>query len=162
MIYAFALIAAVSFASGFGLSHQIDKAQIQYMQDGIAAQNMEATLTLKALTEQADKEHQKALNATQQLEAANVSTINAINSQRDNFKSKRLYDTHRARSDRTAAKASDTSAITDTSTNDGQLSDQITEFLKSEAYRADEVSAYATLCKNYISTLRDLDYVKLE
>ena len=76
MLYAFALIAAVSFASGFGLSHKIDKAQIQHIQDGIAAQNMEATLALKSLTEQ--------------------------------------------------------------------------------------VSAYATLCKNYIDTLRELDYVKRE
>ena len=162
MLYAFVLIAAVSFASGFGLSHQIDKAQIQHISDGIAAQNMEATLTLKALTDQADKEHEKAINANKQLEDANVSTINAINSHRDSFKSKRLYDTHRARSSCATAKPSDTTSTVNTTTDDGQLSDQITEFLKSEAYRADEVSAYATLCKNYISTLRDLNYVKLE
>jgi hypothetical protein len=132
------------------------------MSDGIAAQNMEATLTLKSLTEQADKEHEKALNVTQQLEAANVSTINAINSQRDNFKSKRLYDTGWARSGCASTKPSNPSVTTNTTTDDGQLSEQLAQFLKSEAFRADQVSAYATLCKNYIDTLRELDYAKLE
>ncbi len=123
---------------------------------------MEASLTLKALTEQADKDKAIALNANKQLEAANVSTINAINSQRDAFKSKRMYDTHRTSSNCTAAKPSDSSVTINTTADDGQLSDKLTEFLKSEAYRADKISAYATLCKNYIDTLRDLDYVKLE
>jgi len=150
MMYIFALIAAVSFATGFGISHQISKAEIQHMSDGIAAQNMEAKLTLQILTEQADKEHEKALNANKQLEDANASTINAINSQRDAFKSQRLYDTRRSSGNCTAAKAGDTNAITNTTTNDGQLSNELTEFLKSEAYRADEISAYATLCNNFI------------
>jgi type IV secretory pathway VirJ component len=150
MPYIFAIITAVSFASGFGVSYQISKAEIQRMTDGIAAQNIEATLTLKALTEQADKEHEKALNVTQQLEAANVSTINAINSQRDAFRSKRLYDTHRSRSSCTAKKPSDSSVTINAAADDGRLSDKLTEFLKSEAYRADEVSAYALLCNQFI------------
>jgi len=162
MSYIFAIIAAASFATGYGLSHQISKAQIQHMSDAMAAQNMEATLALKSLTEQADKNKAAAINATQQLEAANVSTINAINSQRDNFKFKRLYDTNRARSSCATAKPSNPSVTTNTATDDGELSEQLAQFLKSEAYRADQVSAYATLCKNYISTLKELSYVKLE
>ena len=143
MLYIFALIAAVSFATGFGISHQISKAEIQHMSDGIAAQNMEAKLTLQILTEQAD-------NAKKQLEAANDSAIKAINSQRDDFKSKRMYDTHRKSSNCTAA---NTASTTDSSATDGQLSSQLAEFLKSEAYRADEVSAYATLCNDFIRGL---------
>ena len=138
------------FATGFGISHQISKAQIQHMSDGIAAQNMEAKLTLQILTEQADKEHEKALNANKQLEDANVSTINAINSQRDAFRSKRLYDTHRASNNCTTTKAGDTSVTTNTAPVDGELSNELTEFLKSEAYRADEISAYAVLCKSFV------------
>lgn len=153
MLYIFALIAAVSFATGFGISHQISKAEIQHMSDGIAAQNMEASLTLKALTEQADKDKAAALNVTQQLEAANVSTINAINSQRDAFRSKRLYDTNRARSNCTAKKLSDSSVTINTTADDGQLSTELTEFLKSEAYRSDEISAYATLCSKFIRVI---------
>jgi len=151
MMYIFALIAAISFATGFGISHQISKAEIQHMSDGIAAQNMEAKLTLQILTEQADKEHEKALNANKQLEDANVSTINAINSQRDAFRSKRMYDTHRSSGSCAAAKDSNsTNTANTTAEYASELSNELTEFLKSEAYRADEISAYATLCNNFI------------
>ena len=151
MPYIFAIIAATSFATGYGICYQISKAEIQHMADGIAAQNMEAKLTLQILTEQADKEHEKALNANKQLEDANVSTINTINSQRDAFRSKRLYDTHRKSSNCTAAKAGDTSVTTNATTEYApELSTELTEFLKSEAYRADEISAYAVLCSQFI------------
>jgi hypothetical protein len=162
MPYIFAIIAAASFATGYGLSSVLSRAEIQHMSDGIAAQNREAELTLQTLTEQADKDKAAAINANKQLEAANVSTINAINSQRDNFKFKRLYDTNRARSSCATARPSDSPVTTNTPTDDGQLSNELTEFLKSEAYRADEIAAYATLCKNYISTLKELSYAKLE
>ena len=140
MPYILAAIAISAFLAGFGVSHQIDKAEIQHMSDGIAAQNLEAKLTLQILTEQAD-------NAKKQLEAANDSAIKAINSQRDDFKSKRMYDTHRKSINCTAT---NTASTTDTSATDGQLSDQLTEFLKSEAYRADEISNYASLCSQFI------------
>ena len=143
MLYIFAAIAISAFLAGFGVSHQIDKAEIQHMSDGITAQNLEAKLTLQILTEQAD-------NAKKQLEAANDSAIKAINSQRDDFKSKRMYDTHRKSSNCTAT---NTASTTDTSATDGQLSDQLTEFLKSEAYRADEISNYASLCSQFIKGL---------
>jgi len=163
MPYIFAIIAALSFAAGGVVTYQFVKSDMQHMSDGIAAQNMEETLTFKLLTEQADKEHERALNVTKQLEDANVSTINTINNLRDSFKSKRLLDTHRARSSCTSATSVNSSITTNTTTtNDGELSNELTEFLKSEAYRADQVSAYATLCKNYIDKLRELDYVKLE
>ena len=152
MMYIFAAIAISAFLTGFGVSHQIDKAEIQHMSDGIAAQNLEAKLTLQILTEQAD-------NAKKQLEAANDSAIKAINSQRDDFKSKRMYDTHRKSS---SCASSNTPSTANPAPDDGELSAEYTAFLKSEAYRADEISAYATLCKNYINTLRELDYVKLE
>ena len=140
MPYILAAIAISAFLAGFGVSHQIDKAEIQHMSDGIAAQNLEAKLTLQILTEQAD-------NAKKQLEAANDSAIKTINSQRDDFKSKRMYDTHRKSINCTAT---NTASTTDTSATDGQLSDQLTEFLKSEAYRADEISNYASLCSQFI------------
>ena len=140
MPYILAAIAISAFLAGFGVSHQIDKAEIQHMSDGIAAQNLEAKLTLQILTEQAD-------NAKKQLEAANDSAIKTINSQRDDFKSKRMYDTHWKSSNCTST---NTASTTDTSATDGELSDQLTEFLKSEAYRADEISNYASLCSQFI------------
>ena len=150
MPYIWAGLLLIGFSSGFGVATAISHNKIQRMSDGIAAQNREAELTLQILTEQADKEHEKALNANKQLEDANVSTINAINSQRDAFRSKRLYDTHRASSNCTSAKTTNTGEPIDAASEDRGLSAELTEFLKSEAYRADEISAYAVLCSQFI------------
>jgi hypothetical protein len=150
MPYIFAIIAAVSFASGFGVSYQISKAEIQHMSDGIAAQNKEAELTLATLTLTANRAHESALNANKQMEDANVSAINAINSQHDAFKSQRMYDTHRARHSCAPTSIVNTTSTTQPVTDNGELSIQLTEFLKSEAYRADEISNYATLCNQFI------------
>lgn len=140
MPYIFALIAAVSFSSGFGVSYQISKAEIQHMSDGIAAQNREAEIQYANLAEQANK-------VNKQLEDANAATIKTITNQRDAFKPKRMYDTHWKSSNCTAA---NTSSAVNPAADDGQLSDQLTGFLKSEAYRADEISAYALLCAQFI------------
>jgi len=150
MTYIFAAIALSAFLAGFGIAHQIDKAEIQEMSNGIDALHREAEATIATLTEQADKEHEKALNANKQLEDANVSTINAINSQRDDFKSKRMYDTHRKSSNCPPTAGSNTTSTTSTAEYAPELSNELTEFLKAEAYRADEISAYAVLCKSFV------------
>jgi hypothetical protein len=142
----------IGFSSGFGLSSAMSHNKIQRMSDGIAAQNREAELTLATLTEKADKAYRDALKAKQDLEDANVSTINAINSQRDAFKPVRLYDNGRKSSSCPSTQSSNTSTATNTS-DDGRLSEELTEFLKSEAYRADQVSAYANLCQKFIKGL---------
>jgi hypothetical protein len=142
----------IGFSSGFGLSSAMSHNKIQRMSDGIAAQNREAELTLATLTEKADKAYRDALKAKQDLEDANVSTINAINSQRDAFKPVRMYDNGRKSSSCPSTQSSNTSTATNTS-DDGRLSEELTEFLKSEAYRADQVSAYANLCQKFIKGL---------
>ena len=151
MMYIFAAIAISAFLAGFGISHQIDKAEILKMSNGIDVLHREAEATIAVLTAQAETEHEKALNANKQLEDANVSTIKAINSQRDAFKSQRLYDTHRKSSSCATAKDSNPTNATNAATEYApELSNELTEFLKSEAFRADEISAYATLCKQFV------------
>jgi len=151
MPYIFALIAAVSFASGFGVSYQISKAEIQEMSNGIDALHREAEATIATLTAQADNAHANALNANKQLEDANVSAINAINSQHDAFKSVRMYDTNRKGSSCTPTKGDNTAGAANTATQYApELSTELTEFLKSESYRADEISNYAILCKQFV------------
>jgi len=151
MPYTLAAIAISAFLAGFGVSHQIDKAEIQHMSDGIAAQNLEAELTLATLTQTADNARKTALNANKQLEDANVSAIKAINSQHDAFKSQRMYDTHRKSNSCTSSTGTNTAGAANTATQYApELSTELTEFLKSEAYRADEISNYAILCKQFV------------
>ena len=153
MPYIWVALLTVGFASGYGLSSALSHAEIQHLSDGIAAQNREAELQLATLTEKADKAYRDALKAKQDLEDANVSTINAINSQRDAFKPVRLYDNGRKSSSCPSTKSGNTNTATNTS-DDGRLSEELTEFLKSEAYRADQVSAYAMICQKFIKGLK--------
>lgn len=122
------------------------------MADSIATQNQEAEALLATLTEEAKKANAKALQLNKDLEDANVSAINALNSQRDSFKSVRMYDNGRKSSRCTTAKVGDSTGSVDPS-DDGRLSEEFSTFLKSEAYRADQVSAYAQLCQKFIQGL---------
>jgi hypothetical protein len=149
MPYIWVALLVVGFSSGYGLSSALSHAEIQHLSDGIAAQNREAELQLATLTEKADKAYRDALKAKQDLEDANVSTINAINSQRDAFKPVRMYDNSRKSSSCPSTKSGNPNTSTSAS-DDGRLSEDLTEFLKSEAYRADQVSAYAILCKKFV------------
>jgi hypothetical protein len=151
MPYIWVALLAVVFASGYGLSSALSHAEIQHMSDGIATQNKEAELTLATLTQAADNARANALNANKQLEDANVSAINAINSQRDSFKSQRMYDTHREGNSCTTTAGANTTGTTNSTTQYApELSTELTEFLKSESYRADQIAQYAIICQKFV------------
>jgi hypothetical protein len=150
MPYLFVGIIVASFASGYGLSSAVNKAELIKMHFSISAMNREAELQLATLTEEADRAHTEALKLNKELEDANVSTINAINSQRDAFKSVRMYDNSRKSSSCTATKGNNTNTTTSPAEDRYELSDELTNFLKSEAYRADQIAAYAALCQKFV------------
>ena len=155
MPYLFVGIIIASFASGYGLSAALNKAELIKMHISIDAMNREAEWTLAALTKEADKAHEEALKLNKELEDANVSAINAINSQHDAFKSVRMYDNSRKGSGCTKAKDRDSSTVVSTDEDRTELSDELTGFLKSEAYRADQIASYAIMCQKFIYTLRN-------
>ena len=153
MPYIFVAMLIAGFVSGYGVCYQVSKSEIQSMSDGIAAQNREAELQLATLTEQADRAHTEALKANKELDDANATAIKIINTQRDNLKSMRMYDNGRKSSGCTVSPNTNTSIVNDSSANDGQLSNELAEFLKSEAFRADEISNYAMICQKFIKGL---------
>ena len=150
MPYIWLGIIVASFASGYGVSSALSRAEIKEMSNSIDAMNQEAEWTLAALTKEADKAHEEALKLNKELEDANVSAINAINSQHDSFKSVRMYDNSRKGGSCTATKDSNSSAVVSTDEDRTELSDELTGFLKSEAYRADQIAAYAALCQKFV------------
>ena len=150
MPYIWLGIIVASFASGYGVSSALSRAEIKEMSDSIDAMNREAEWTLAALTKEADTAHEEALKLNKELEDANVSAINAINSQHDSFKSVRMYDNSRKSSSCTATKGDNTSSIAGAAEDRHELSDELTSFLKSEAYRADKIAAYAALCQKFV------------
>ena len=150
MPYLFIGIIIASFASGYGFAYKVSQAEIRQMSDSIDAMNREADIQLATLTREADKAHEEALKLNKELEDANVSAINAINSQYDAFKSVRMYDNSRKSSSCTATKDSDSNSTAGADEDRHELSDELTSFLKSEAYRADQIAQYAILCQKFV------------
>lgn len=152
MPYLFVAIIIASFASGYGFAYKLSRLEINEMADSIATQNEEAEALLATLTEEAKKANAKALQLNKELEDANESAIKAINTQRDDFSHQLMYDNGRKSSRCTTAKVGDSTGSVEPS-DDGRLSEEFSTFLKSEAYRADQVSAYAQLCQKFIQGL---------
>ena len=155
MPYLFIGVIVASFASGYGFAYKVSQAEIRQMSDSIDAMNREAEWTLAALTKEADKAHEEALKLNKELEDANVSAINAINSQHDSFKSVRMYDNSRKGGSCPKTKDSDTTEVARADEDRTELSDELSQFLKSEAYRADQIASYAIMCQKFIYTLRN-------
>ena len=150
MPYLFVGIIIASFASGYGFAYKVSRTEIREMSESISDMNREADIQLATLTEEADKAHTEALKLNKELEDANVSAINAINSQHDSFKSVRMYDNSRKSSSCTSTKDSNTNTPAGATEDGHELSDELTSFLKSEAYRADKIAAYALLCQKFV------------
>ena len=155
MPYLFIGIVIASFASGYGFAYKVSRAEIREMSESISDMNREAELQLATLTEEANKANTKALELNKELEDANVSAINAINSQHDSFKSVRMYDNSRTSGSCTTTKDSNTNTVANTNADRYELSDELANFLKSEAYRADQIAQYAKICQKFIYTLKD-------
>ena len=157
MPYLFVGIIIASFASGYGFAYKVSQAEIREMSESISDMNREADIQLATLTEEADKAHTEALKLNKELEDANVSAINAINSQHDSFKSVRMYDNSRKSSSCTKTKDSNPNTTAGADEDRHELSDELTSFLKSEAYRADQIAQYAILCQKFVTGLNNLN-----
>lgn len=155
MPYLFVGIIIASFASGYGFAYKVSQAEIREMSESISDMNREAEIQLATLTEEADKANTKALELNKELEDANVSAINAINSQRDDFSHQRMYDNSRKSSNCAQTKNSNTSSTTGANEDRHELSDELTSFLKSTAYRADQIAQYAILCQKFVTDLNN-------
>jgi hypothetical protein len=153
MPYIFVAIIVTSFASGYGFAYKVSKAEIREMADSIASINREAEVTLATLTEEAEKANTKAIQLNKELEDANESAIKAINTQRDDFSHQRMYDNSKKSSRCTTTKTGDSNIIVRADEDRHELSMELTEFLKMEAYRADQIASYAIMCKNFIQGL---------
>jgi hypothetical protein len=154
MPYLFIGVVIASFASGYGFAYKVSQAEIREMAESISTMNREADIQLAALTKEADRAHTEALELNKELEDANVSAINAINSQHDSFKSVRMYDNSRKGGSCPKAKDSNSSTVVSTDEDRTELSDELSQFLKSEAYRADQIAQYAIMCQKFIERIK--------
>jgi hypothetical protein len=61
-----------------------------------------------------------------------------------------MYDNSRKSSSCTATKGDDTNSTAGATENRHELSDELTNFFKSEAYRADQIAVYAIMCRKFV------------
>lgn len=118
--------------------------------------NAEASQKLADETAKVLKAERDTLKVNQKLELEHHEASSKIASLNASLKSNRLYDSHRRSGGSTQAGGS----CADNSVNqadNGQLSDELAEFLIGEAYRADQVSLYAETCHAYVSSLINYD-----
>ena len=149
MIYAYIGSLLIAFAAGFGLSHQLEKAETQRLTLAIERSNNEAQLTLQAAKTKVAALDTAALQFKNQLETAHDQSIKTINSLHDQLATARL-----SASDQNSANplsASSSAGIATTETGSEQFSTDFDRLVKAEAYRADTVAAYAESCWRFVT-----------
>jgi hypothetical protein len=141
-----------SFCSGFGVAWHNDKQTIALLNQSILSQKKEAESIQDKLAKQLAIKETQALDLNTELNLSHESAINSINSLRDSIKPMRLRDPGKRRqsSDCSMSKTSNT-GITKEQASGTELSEELTRFLQSESYRADELAAYANTCYKFVS-----------
>lgn len=150
MPYIYAILFALGFASGFGISHQVDKAEIVRMEDAIIAQKAEAHAILSSVQERIAAAQAKAKEANINLDKAHDQDIKTINAYRDALATARLHDPGRRPGGGSALSAGTDTGISQTETGTGELSAELTRFLQIKFYAADKVAEYANQCYAFV------------
>lgn len=146
MIYAYAIAALSLFSAGFGLSHQLDKAEIIELRSSIERGNVIAQNLLDASIAQADKHRLEQQAINQQMEATHDQSIRTINAYHDQLAAVRLFDPGKPhRCDAASANSGAGPNQGDEAGADG-LSREATDFLRTEARDA----AIAAAERNYL------------
>lgn len=145
MPYAYIALALTVFAAGFGLSYQLDKAEIQGLQMAIERGNVEADMVMQAARHRVDQADKQAAQANQQLEASHAQSIETINNYRGQL-DRRLHERSTSRANTLPGCAS--AGTSETETGGTDIPERA---IADMAFRADQVAAYAGACWQFVS-----------
>jgi hypothetical protein len=125
-----------SFASGFGVSRSVYSLEIEELKQAIAQTNAQAQV-IKDINEQKLLiAKAKAIKFSETLDKSHESYIKTVNAYSDKFKSSKLYD-NKASCRNKVSKSYNTGKVIETTTDNSELSRELTEFLRKETLRAD-------------------------
>jgi uncharacterized protein YlxW (UPF0749 family) len=145
------IILLLGFSGGFALSHKLDQLQYDDLKAAVERANSEASTQLAKAQQAAQSAEQKAYEFNRQLDQSHDSFINTTNALHDRLATVRLRDPGSRQSCNNAVPATANSSQPETEAVDNaELSDELDQFIKSEAYRADQVAAYAETCYQFI------------
>lgn len=151
MPYAYIIAALALFSAGYGLSHQLDRAEIQELHSSIDRGNVMAQNLLDASIAQSEKHRLEQQAINQQMEATHDQSIRTINAYHDQLAAVRLYDPGKPhRCDAASANSDSGPNQGDEAGADG-LSREATDFLRGEARDASIAAAERNYLLDFIN-----------
>lgn len=150
MSYTLILAAALSFASGYGLSHKIDRAEIIGLELAIQKQKDEAQSILSDAQFRIKESEYKAAQANDQLDQEHEANIKDIMALRDKLGSMRLRDPGSRSSCPSSVPAGANTAHPSGEAYSGELSKELSGFLLNQSFVADKVAEYANECYQFV------------
>jgi hypothetical protein len=152
MIYGYLLIAITLFGSGYATAWKVGTQQIIALEAQIIASNADAQQKLLEAIEATERAEQAAANANIQLETEHEKNIEAITAGAGMLGAVRMrVPVHPKDCGRAVPKSAGAGVIED-STDTAELPNDLTQLLRSETLRADNLAVYANEAYQYIST----------
>jgi hypothetical protein len=148
MPYAQLALALIIFSAGFGLSNQLDKAEIQALQSAIErgnAQEEQVMQVASAMLAQANAERDLKLAEMEASHEKNDQTINSLHDRIGAMRGDQLKRLQSARCENSGntAPASESTGISSGTAYPDALSAGLHEFLTERFYQADQLAEWA-------------------
>jgi hypothetical protein len=139
--YLFLIISIAAFSAGFGTAYKIDQGEVIKLKMDIQTANMQAGELLQSIKEHVHESEETAKIYNEKLDKANLSAIETINGYRDKLATVRLRDpyTNKTSCPGAVSTGANTRINKKNEPDRAELSEQLTKFLQSESYRADQI-----------------------
>jgi hypothetical protein len=147
--YLFILL--LGFSGGFTLSHKLDQLQYDDLKAAVERANIEAERRLVKAQLQTQLAEKKAHDLNLKLDQSHDAYIKDTNALHDRLATVRLRDPGSRQDCNNAVPAVSDSGQPEAESADGpEFSAELAEFIRAEAYRADQIAAYADTCYQFI------------
>jgi hypothetical protein len=137
-----AIIAAIAFIAGFGLSHQFDKAELKQMSNDIAAKNTLAETTLREKTNAVEAATATAIKLKSDLDKSRDSFLATTIDYSQRVDAIGLYSKSWACSD-SPTTGRDPTGISENSPSEAEFSAELDRLVKEKAKLCDLAADYA-------------------
>lgn len=148
-LIAVALIAA--FGGGYGTAWKVAYRHIAQLEAQINESNLSAALVLSDATARTAKAESEAANTALLLESEHAKATQSTDNTRRALSAMRLRDPGQRQRCADPVSKSASAQEPEADSDPGQLSKELSGFLRGEAYRADTVANYADECHRFVA-----------
>lgn len=142
----------VGFASGYGVSHKIGRAEIIGLELAIQQQKTEAQSILQDAQLKVTESENRAIQINNQLDKEHEENTRDIINLHDQLSTVRLRDPGHRPSCPGSVPTSDSAGHAEDSTGSAELSAELENFLRDQSFAADQVAEYAQECFKFVQS----------